>query len=139
MSKSTLCCGLSMIAIMRSVYSDGGVLIHDVPLLCCPTCHRSHLAPELELDFIMLAHHAETDGVKVASLQEAIGSEKIEQVLRTYPEDERHRSGRRVLPEQIDSLLDMINLAKSLDDQKWQSELVEQLKRFTAWSHARQP
>ncbi len=139
MSKSTLCCGLSMIAIMRSVYSDGGVLIHDVPLLCCPTCHRSHLAPELELDFIMLAHHAETDGVKIASLQEAIGSEKIEQVLRTYPEDERHRSGRRVLPEQIDSLLDMINLAKSLDDQKWQSELVEQLKRFTAWSHARQP
>ncbi|MFD2171381.1 hypothetical protein [Tumebacillus lipolyticus] len=139
MSKSTLCCGLSMIAIMRSVYSDGGVLIHDVPLLCCPTCHRSHLAPELELDFIMLAHHAETDGVKVASLQEAIGSEKIEQVLHTYPEDERHRSGRRVLPEQIDSLLDMINLAKSLDDQKWQAELVEQLKRFTAWSHARQP
>ncbi|WP_232463349.1 hypothetical protein [Tumebacillus avium] len=137
MSKDTLCCGLTMNAIMRSVYSEGGVLIHDVPMLVCPTCHKSHLAPELELDFIMLAHHAETDGVKIASLQEAIGSDKIDRVLSAYPEDERHRTGRRVLPEQIDSLLDMINMAKSLGDETWHTELLAQLKQFTNWSNVR--
>ncbi|ASS75669.1 hypothetical protein CIG75_12160 [Tumebacillus algifaecis] len=137
MSKDTLCCGLTMVAVMRSVYSEGGVLIHDVPMLVCPTCHHHHLAPELELDFIMLAHHAETDGVKIASLLEAIGDEKVTRVLNAYPEDERYRTGRRVLPEQVDSLLDMINMAKSLGDDAWYRELLDTLKQFTSWSQVR--
>jgi hypothetical protein len=137
MSKDSLCCGLTMVAIMRSVYSEGGVLIHDVPMLVCPTCHKSHLAPELELDFVMLSHHAETDGVQIVSLQEAVGAAKVERVLKTYPEDERYRTGRRVLPEQIDSLLDLINMAKALGDQVWHEELLLQLKQLTEWSQVR--
>jgi hypothetical protein len=128
------CCGLTMVGMMRSIYSEGGVLIHDVPMLVCPTCHKSHVAPDIEFDYIMLAHYCETDRVRVTSLKEAVGPDKIRDVLKKYPEDDRVRTGRRVLPEQIDSLLDMINVAKTLEDQSWHQELLNQLKTFTSYN-----
>jgi hypothetical protein len=128
------CCGLTMVGMLRSIYSEGGVLVHDVPMLVCPTCHKSHIAPEAEFDYIMHSHNCETDRVKVTSLKEVIGPSKIEAILKRYPEDERIRSGRRVLPEQIDALLDMINVAKSLGDESWHQELINQLKTFSDYS-----
>jgi hypothetical protein len=123
-----------MVGMMRSMYSEGGVLIHDVPMLVCPTCHKSHVAPDIEFDYIMLAHYCETDRVRVTSMKEAVGPDKIRDVLKKYPEDDRVRTGRRVLPEQIDSLLDMINVAKTLEDQSWHQELLDQLKTFTSYN-----
>lgn len=134
MNKQDFCCGLTMVGVMNSMYSEGGVLIHDVPMLVCPTCHNSHIAPDCELDFIMLSHNCETDRVKVSSLQEAVGEEKVNRVLGQYPEDERIRTGARVLPEQIDSTLDMINIAKLTGDEAWHEELLGQLKKLTSYS-----
>jgi len=137
MNKQDFCCGLTMVGVMSSMYSEGGVLIHDVPMLVCPTCHQSHIAPDVELDYIMLSHNCETDRVKVSSLQEAIGSDKVHRVLKKYPEDERLRTGRRVLPEQIDSTLDMINIAKMTGDEAWHQELLNQLKRLTSYTRVK--
>ncbi|HEU4962389.1 MAG TPA: hypothetical protein VFV52_00805 [Bacilli bacterium] len=134
MEKQDFCCGLTMVCVMRSIYSEGGVLVHDVPMLVCPTCHKSHIAPDIEFDYIMLSHYCETDRVKVTSLKDAIGEPKLRDVQKKYPEDERIRSGRRVLPTQIDSLLDMINVAKNLGDEDWHEELLEQLKTFSSYS-----
>lgn len=123
-----------MVGLMRSIYSEGGVLVHDVPMLVCPTCHKSHIAPDVEFDYIMLTHYCETDRVKVTSLKEAIGDPKIRDVMKKFPEDERVRTGRRVLPVQIDSVLDMINVAKNLGDEAWHDELMEQLKTFSSYT-----
>lgn len=128
------CCGLTMVVMMRSIYSEGGVLVHDVPMLVCPTCHKSHVAPDIEFDYIMHTYNCETDRVKVTSLKEVIGAHKIADVQKKYPEDERIRSGRRVLPEQIDSILDLINVAKTMGDEAWHQELLDQLKTFTGYS-----
>jgi len=128
------CCGLTMVAMMRSIYSEGGVLVHDVPMLVCPTCHKSHIAPDVEFDYIMHSHNCESDRVKVTSLKDVVGTGKIDTVLKRYPDDERIRSGRRVLPEQVDTLLDMINVAKSLEDEAWHQELLDQLKTFSSYN-----
>ncbi|MGZ4106604.1 MAG: hypothetical protein ACXVOI_08465 [Tumebacillaceae bacterium] len=127
------CCGLTMVVMMRSIYSEGGVLVHDVPMLVCPTCHKSHIAPDVEFDYIMHTHNCETDRVKVTSLKEVIGPHKISEVQKKYPEDERTKTGRRVLPEQIDSILDLINVAKSIGDEEWHQELLTQLKTFSGY------
>ncbi|MGZ4032752.1 MAG: hypothetical protein ACXVPC_12130 [Tumebacillaceae bacterium] len=127
------CCGLTMVVMMRSIYSEGGVLVHDVPMLVCPTCHKSHIAPDVEFDYIMHTHNCETDRVKVTSLKEVIGAHKISEVQKKYPEDERTKTGRRVLPEQIDSILDLINVAKSIGDEEWHQELLTQLKTFSGY------
>jgi hypothetical protein len=132
--QSDFCCGLTMTVILRSIYSEGGVLVHDVPMLVCPTCHKSHIAPEVQFDYIMLTHYCETDRVKVTSLKEAIGSKKIEELQERYPEDERIRTGRRVLPQQVDALLDLVNVAKGLGDEEWHQQLLDQLKIFASYS-----
>lgn len=137
MNKQDFCCGLTMVAMIRSIYSEGGVMIHDVPMLVCPTCHKSHVAPDIEFDFIMHAHYCETDRVKVASLRDAIGDNKLQAVQKKYPDDERVRTGRRVLPQQVDSLLDLINVAKKLGDEEWHDELLTQLKTFSDYSRVR--
>jgi hypothetical protein len=124
-----ICCGLTMVARLRSVYSEEeAVWIHDVPWLICPTCHSSLIAPDIELDYQMFAHHCATDGVKEASLADAIGEEKILAILERYPEDQRCLQGVRVIPEQIDFLLDLFNLAIRTNDKVWQAELKEKLQ-----------
>lgn len=128
------CCGLTMVAMMRSIYSEGGVLVHDVPMLVCPTCHKSHIAPDVEFDYIMHSHNCESDRVKVTSLKDVVSAGQIDTVFKRYPDDERIRSGRRVLPEQVDILLDMINVAKSLEDEAWHQELLDQLKTFSSYN-----
>ena len=137
MNKQDFCCGLTMVAMLRSIYSEGGVLIHDVPMLVCPTCHNSHVAPDVEFDFIMHAHNCETDRVKVTSLRDAVEISKLEEVQKKYPDDERMRTGRRVLPQQVDWLLDLINVAKKLGDDEWHDELMKQLKTFSDYSRVR--
>jgi YgiT-type zinc finger domain-containing protein len=126
-----ICCGLTMVARLQSVYAEeDAVLIHDVPLLVCPTCHSSFIAPEIELDYLMFAHYCATDGVKAASLSHAIGEEKIFSILERYPEDLRCRKGVRVVSEQIDILLDLLNLAIQTKDAVWQEELKEKLQKM---------
>ncbi|KEO82911.1 hypothetical protein [Tumebacillus flagellatus] len=137
MNQQDFCCGMTMVALLRSIYSEGGVLVHDVPMLVCPTCHKSHIVPDLEFDYIMLTHYCETDRVKVTSLRDAVGESKVADALSKYPEDERIRTGRRVVPQQIDSVLDLINVAKGMGDQTWHDELMEQLKKFSSYQQIR--
>ncbi|MBL0388888.1 hypothetical protein JJB07_20030 [Tumebacillus sp. ITR2] len=133
MNQQDFCCGLTMVALLRSIYSEGGVLVHDVPMLVCPTCHKSHIVPDLEFDYIMLTHYCETDRVKATSLRETVGESKVVDALAKYPEDERIRTGRRVVPQQFDSVLDLINVAKSMGDTTWHNELMEQLKKLSSY------
>ncbi|WP_018132579.1 hypothetical protein [Effusibacillus pohliae] len=129
------CCGLTMVARLQNVFTEGSVLMQDVPILFCPTCHHSVIAPEIELDYQIYAHHCATDGIRSASLPDAIGDERILQILDKYPEDIRVATGQRVVQEQIDMTLDLMNFAKQIDDQDWYQELVERLRMFRELSN----
>lgn len=123
-----VCCGLPMVARLQSVYSEeNAVLIHDVPLLVCPTCQSSTIAPCFELDYQMYAYNCGTDRLRTASLADAVGEERILAFLEKYPEDIRCHMGVRVIPEQIDILLDLLNLAIRSNDVLWQTELKKKL------------
>ncbi|MFC4768767.1 hypothetical protein [Effusibacillus consociatus] len=124
------CCGLTMVARLQNVFTEGSVLMQDVPILFCPTCHNSLIAPEIEMDYQLYAHNCAADGVRSASLPDAIGEEKILDILDRYPEDIRVKTGQRVIREQIDSTLDLLNFAKQLGEHEWCQELLERLKLF---------
>ncbi|GAX91435.1 hypothetical protein EFBL_3104 [Effusibacillus lacus] len=124
------CCGLTMVARLQDVYSENSVFIQDVPVLYCPTCQNSFIAPEIELDYHLFAHNCATDGLRSASLADAAGDDKILGILERYPEDIRIRTSQRVVQEQIDSTLDLLNVAKHMDDKVWQQELLERLQMF---------
>lgn len=124
------CCGLTMVARLQNVFTEGSVLMQDVPILFCPTCHHSLIAPEIEVDYQMFVHNCATDRVRSASLADAIGDEKILKILDLYPEDIRVKTGQRVVQEQIDSTLDLLNFAKQSGDDDWHRDLLERLKMF---------
>jgi hypothetical protein len=128
------CCGLTMVARLQNVFTEESVLVQDVPILFCPTCHHSLIAPDIELDYQLFVHNCTTDGVRSGSLPDAAGDEKILRILDRYPDDMRVKTGQRVLPEQIDSTLDLLNLAKQTNDVEWYRELMERLKMFQALS-----
>lgn len=124
------CCGLTMVGRLQNVYTEGSVLIQDVPILFCPTCQHSVIAPDIELDYQMYVHHCETDGVRSGRLSDVVSDEKLLAVLEQYPEDERIRTGQRVIPEQIDTVLDLLNYAQSINDHEWGNELRNRLLLF---------
>ncbi|MDB5083739.1 MAG: hypothetical protein JWN30_625 [Bacilli bacterium] len=130
-----ICCGLTMVARLENVYSEGGVLIQDVPLLVCPTCRRSQISPDILFDYQMYAYYCETDGARSGSLSKAIGEEKILHQLEKYPEDIRIQQKIRVIPEQIDNTLDLMNLADLIGDDRWHQELVDRITHFSRWIH----
>lgn len=128
-----ICCGLTMVARIENVYSEGGVLIRDVPLLVCPTCHQSQICPDVLFDYQMYSHYCETDGLRSTSLIDAIGEDRILQQLEKYPEDARIQTHKRVLPEQMDQTLDLINLSNLIGDTLWHEELLERMTQLRKW------
>jgi hypothetical protein len=125
-----LCCGLTMVGILKSVFTDGAVWIHDVPFLFCPTCEDLKLAPQFELDYVMHAHHCESDKVKSSNFADAVGPEKLLGFLDRYPEDVRMVENIRVTQEQIDMALDMILLLRDSENSEWLDEWRERLRFF---------
>jgi hypothetical protein len=125
-----LCCGLTMVGILKSVFTDGAVWMHDVPFLFCPTCETLKLAPAFELDYTLHVHHCETDGVKSANFGDAVGPERLLAFLEQYPEDSRITENVRVTQEQIDMALDMILLLRETGDREWLEEWINRLRYF---------
>ncbi|MDI3257821.1 MAG: hypothetical protein QJR01_08895 [Kyrpidia sp.] len=126
------CCGMTMVASLQNVYAEGPVFIHDVPVLVCPTCNRWHIAPAVSSDFTMIAHNCATDGLREANFRELVGEDRVKEILEAYPPDERVLLDRRYIPDQVDALLDLINLARSTGDVEWEAELKDRLKTITA-------
>lgn len=124
------CCGLTMVARLQNVYTEGSVLVQDVPMLFCPTCQHSIIAPDIELDYQMYVHNCETDGLRSGNLANVVSEEKILGILDKYPDDERVRTGQRVTQEQIDAALDLLHYAQQLQDNEWAYELLERLRLF---------
>ncbi|ADG06192.1 hypothetical protein [Kyrpidia tusciae] len=125
------CCGMTMVASLQNVYAEGPVFIHDVPVLTCPTCNRWHIAPAVSSDFAMIAHNCATDGLREANFRELVGEDRVKEVLDMYPPDERVLLDRRYIPDQVDALLDLINLARATGDNTWEEELKTRLKAIT--------
>ncbi|MBX6396518.1 MAG: hypothetical protein IRY98_12625 [Alicyclobacillaceae bacterium] len=125
------CCGMTMVASLQNVYAEGSVIVHDVPVLVCPTCNKWHIAPAVSLDFTMIVHNCATDGVREANFRELVGEERIQEVLNAYPPDERVLFDQRYIPDQVDALLDLINLARACGDADWENELKARLKTIT--------
>ncbi|MDI3327159.1 MAG: hypothetical protein QJR06_01270 [Alicyclobacillaceae bacterium] len=125
------CCGMTMVASLQNVYAEGPVFIHDVPVLVCPTCNRWHVAPAVTLDFTMIAHNCAADGVREANFREFVGEDRVREILEAYPPDERVLLEKRYIPDQIDALLDLINLARAVGDSDWEEELKVRLKAIT--------
>lgn len=123
-------CGFVMNIRLRTVIFSNKVAIENVPLLCCDKCSRSEVFPEIKQDlaglikglgdnpFIQQLHFEELN--ELAHLMYKVSDNE----LLNIPVE-------LIVEERINHLLDLLLLAKSLEDEEWIADLYHRLSQIS--------
>ena len=132
----SFCCGASMIGTTGSIRQHR-TMIHRVPILFCPICHRVEVHYLVEHEFELVAQYAKEDQVAEVDFSEyadapsrAILFENCVHIESDDPMD--------LMMNQIDMALDLLQIAKALDDIEWEHQLKNRLKVISTWSNKMQ-
>ncbi|SFJ46653.1 hypothetical protein [Thermoflavimicrobium dichotomicum] len=122
----SFCCGASMIGVVGT-WNHQYVKVHHVPLLCCPVCQNVIVHPAVKEEFDLVVEYAQEDQVKEITLRESVTPEMIDEwkeICVSFQDDDSER----VIREQIDHSLDLLSIAKQLEDQSWEEDLKNRLR-----------
>lgn len=120
----SFCCGASMIGTLGSL-KHYRTRIHNVPLLLCPVCKRIEVHYQMENEYEILAEFAESDGLEDVDFRDYVTKEDgslFENCVNHEGEDPLE-----IVRRQIDSALDLLQLAKQWDDTQWEMQLKRRL------------
>ncbi|AMA71937.1 hypothetical protein P4S93_12860 [Aneurinibacillus thermoaerophilus] len=131
----SFCCGASMIGALGSL-RHVKTQIHNVPILYCPVCNRIDVHPEIEEEYDILSEYAQADLAPEVDFREYVTGEHVERIFENCVSiDDGNIS--YILRSQIDNALDLMSVAKQLDDEEWSNELKRRLnklsKRLIRW------
>ena len=122
----SFCCGASMIG-TRGTLKHYRTQIHNVPLLFCPVCHHTEVHFLIENEYEILAEYAHGDGASEVDFAEYVdvgeNGRLYENCVNSENEDPLD-----VVRTQIDMSLDLLIVARQLDDTLWQEQLMKRLK-----------
>lgn len=122
----SFCCGASMIG-TKGTLKHIRTHIHNVPILLCPVCHRIEIHHLAEAEFEILAEYAHGDGATEVDFIEysdgADGADLFENCVNH--EDQEPIA---VVRSQIDMALDLMMVARELEDTEWEEQLKKRLQ-----------
>ena len=126
----SFCCGASMIGTKGSI-RHLRTQIHNVPILFCPVCHRVEVHYLVEDEFEILAEYAQGDGAGEVDFEDYSDSPSQDALYANCVnrEDEDPLS---LVTDQIDMALDLLRIAKALDDVEWEHQLKNRLRVMSA-------
>ncbi|WP_108026114.1 hypothetical protein [Melghirimyces profundicolus] len=118
------CCGACMVGAVGTL-RQGSTLVHNVPLLYCPICHEVEVHHSVQDEFELLMEYARGDGAREVNLSEFIEGkgEDWKETCTGFQDGEPET----VLREQIDMALDLLRVARQLEDGEWESALKHRL------------
>lgn len=99
--------------------------IHNVPLLLCPVCKRIEVHYSVENEYEILAEFAESDGLLDVDFKDYVTKE--EQTLFENCINHEGEDPLEIVRRQIDSALDLLQLAKQWGDTSWEMQLKRRL------------
>ena len=117
----SFCCGASMIGSKGSL-RHFRTLIHNVPILFCPVCHRVEVHYLVEDEFDILAEYAQGDGAEEVDF-ELYSDTPSQRDLFENCVNREDEDPLQLVTDQIDMALDLLSVAKALDDAEWQHQL----------------
>lgn len=122
----SFCCGASMIG-TRGTLKHYRTQIHNVPLLFCPVCHHTEVHFLIANEYEILAEYAHGDGASEVDFAEYVD---LGDNARLYENcvNAENEEPQDVIRTQIDMALDLLTIAKQLEDQEWQEQLMKRLK-----------
>jgi hypothetical protein len=122
----SFCCGASMIGTKGSL-RHLRALIHNVPILFCPVCHRIEVHYLVEDEFEILAEYAQGDGAVEVDFADYSDLSSKEHLFENCVNHE-HEDPMALVTNQIDMALDLLQIAKALDDAEWEYQLKNRLR-----------
>jgi hypothetical protein len=132
----SFCCGASMIGTTGSIRQHR-TMIHRVPILFCPICHRVEVHYLAEHDYELVAQYAKEDQVAEVDFADYM---KVSSHATLFENCVHIQSDDPIdlMSNQIDMALDLLQVAKALDDVEWEHQLINRLKVISAWRNKMQ-
>ncbi|HZG74632.1 MAG TPA: hypothetical protein VEZ72_02125 [Paenibacillus sp.] len=122
----SFCCGASMIGTKGSI-RHLRTQIHNVPIVFCPVCHRIEVHYLVEDEYEILAEYAQGDGAGEVDFED-YSDAPAQDVLFENCVNGEHEDPLALVTNQIDMALDLLRVAKGLDDVEWEYQLKNRLR-----------
>ncbi|OWR28123.1 hypothetical protein CDO73_19775 [Saccharibacillus sp. O23] len=120
----SFCCGASMIG-TKGTLTHYRTQVHNVPLLYCPVCQRIEVHYKVESEYEILAEYAHGDGESEIDFQDYVLEDDAEIFSNCVSVDSDNKM--EAVRNQIDLSLDLLAVAKQMEDKRWQIELKRRL------------
>lgn len=118
-----------MIGTTGAIRSEG-VVVHHVPLVACPVCHKVEVHHAVREEFDLLVEYAQGDGARHVNFKDYVASENMAVLMENCTSVEGGNPV-ELYQEQIDHALDLLGVSKQLNDSAWEQTLKERLKVLT--------
>lgn len=122
----SFCCGASMIGTKGSIRYLR-TQIHNVPIVFCPVCHRIEVHHLVEDEYEILAEYAHGDGAGEIDFEDYSDASSLDGLFENCVNRE-HEDPLALVTNQIDMALDLLRVAKALDDAEWEHQLKNRLR-----------
>lgn len=125
----SFCCGANMIGSIGTVRHDT-TIVHNVPIMFCPVCNRTDVHPYVEAEYEILLEYAQGDKAREIDFSDFVSVDNKQDLFENCTMTDEGTYG-EVLKQQIDIALDLLGVAKQLDDQAWKEALKHRLLRLS--------
>jgi hypothetical protein len=121
----SFCCGASMIG-TKGTLKHLRTQVHNVPILFCPVCHRVEVHHLVENEYEILAEYAHGDGAREVDFIEYVDGKSSQDLFENCVSNEGQEP-EVIVQDQIDMALDLMMVAKQLEDREWEEQLINRL------------
>lgn len=99
--------------------------IHNVPILFCPVCHRIEVHYLIENEYEILAEYAHGDGASEVDFHDYV--DESDKALNENCVNHEEEDAVIIVQSQIDMSLDLLTIAKNIEDVEWEKQLKKRL------------
>ena len=123
-------CGETLDIRLRTVIYSHTVEVDNVPIYSCSSCYHTQVLPEVKSDLTRLISELGRRPAK-QRLNFIDCNEWAYLIAKAADRDMMHISIQSIIVDRVDQLLDMLLLARSLNDNSWEKELTARLSQLT--------
>ena len=125
----SFCCGASMIG-TKGTIRHTQTSITNVPILICPVCKRSEVHHMIRSEFEIIADYATGNGAPDVNFSDYIQGKKLDELYENCVNCE-HEDPMQLMSGQIDMSLDLLSVARVLQDREWEGQLIQRLQALS--------
>lgn len=122
----SFCCGASMVGAVGTL-RHGRTYVHNLPLLLCPVCHQVEVHHAVAEEFDMIMEYAEADGAREVDFAELVDPSRLEDIFENCI-SRISDDPQEIFEVQINMALDLLIIAKQMQDAEWEWILKKRLK-----------